>query len=207
MMRVFYVVYPQDRAVRAWLNLLRALANPHQKESVHITVRGPYRQRHGVPAAAVKIADSLVRVPGPDAFFGERQATVFLRCEAEQLRPLWRKRDYPAFTPHVTLCDGMPRDLAEQVLERLRRIPPFVFRISPLQPLFSQANQTTLGLLGELDYGHLSSLTDRPMRSDDLLRLSVPERLVLLDTLVADVQKSPLLFVESSHPANAAPQK
>ena len=61
-MRVFYVIFPQERDVNTWLNLLRFVAGPEQKHIAHITIRGPYTQRYSLASAAKVIQGHRVRV-------------------------------------------------------------------------------------------------------------------------------------------------
>lgn len=198
-MRVFYVVYPDEPALCAWLNLLRALANPHEKEPAHVTVRGPYRQRYRLPQQAQSVRGTTVHVPGADAFISDRQSTVILRCQAEQLRALWRKPDYPGFTPHLTVCDGLPRALSEEILEITRAIPPFSFRVGELTPIFTKPKQTALGLLSAIDHQLLAEIAGERLHAEALLRMATPERLRLLRRAAAYSSHSGL-----SHTAPAA---
>lgn len=188
-MRVFYVVYPDEPALCAWLNLLRALANPHEKEPAHVTVRGPYRQRYRLPNQARDVSGSLVHVPGADAFVGERQSTVILRCQAEQLRTLWRKPDYPGFTPHLTLSDGLPHAISEEILDIARTIPPFSFRVGELMPIFTKPKQTALGLLSAIDDALLAEIAGQKLHAEALLRMATRDRLVLLRSVVSRLPK------------------
>lgn len=188
-MRVFYVVYPDEPALCAWLNLLRALANPHEKEPAHVTVRGPYRQRYRLPKQARDVSGSLVHVPGADAFVGERQSTVILRCQAEQLRTLWRKPDYPGFTPHLTLSDGLPHAISEEILDIARTIPPFSFRVGELMPIFTKPKQTALGLLSAIDDALLAEIAGQKLHAEALLRMATRDRLVLLRSVVSRLPK------------------
>jgi 2'-5' RNA ligase len=204
LMRVFYVVYPDEPELCAWLNLLRALANPHEKEPAHVTVRGPYRQRYRLPQQAQGVRGTTVHVPGADAFLSERQSTVILRCQAEQLRALWRKPDYPGFTPHLTVCDGLPRALSEEILDITRAIPPFSFRVGELQPIFSKPKQTTLGLLSAIDRTLLAEIAGERLHAEALLRMATPERLRLLRRAVAHGTQGGVLH--AAHPPRSTPR-
>ena len=197
-MRVFYVVYPEEPALCAWLNLLRALANPHEKEPAHVTVRGPYHQRYRLPQAAQTVRGSTVHVPGADAFLSEKQSTVILRCQAEQLRGLWRKPDYPGFTPHLTLCDGLPRALSEEILEIARTIPPFSFRVGDLMPIFTKPKQTALGLLSALDDALLAEIAGQRVHAEALLRMASRDRLALFRVVVSRLPRDAI----STEPAH-----
>jgi hypothetical protein len=198
-MRVFYVVFPEDPSLCSWLNLLRALANPHEKEPAHVTVRGPYRQRYRLPQAAQGVRGSMVHVPGADAFLSDKQSTVILRCQAEQLRGLWRKPDYPGFTPHLTLCDGLPRALSEEILEIARSIPPFSFRVGELQPIFTKPKQTALGLLSAIDDALLADIAGQHLHAEALLRMATRDRLALFRAGVARLPREAV----SQEPASA----
>ncbi len=205
-MRVFYVVYPDEPALCAWLNLLRALANPHEKEPAHVTVRGQYRQRNLLPKQERDVSGSLVHVPGADAFVGERQSTVILRCQAEQLRTLWRKPDYPGFTPHLTLSDGLPRAISEEILDIARTIPPFSFRVGELMPIFSKPKQTALGLLSAIDDALLAEIAGPKLHAEALLRMATRDRLVLLRSVVSRLPKEAIRG-EPAHSSQPEPER
>lgn len=200
LVRVFYVVYPDEPGLCAWLNLLRALANPHEKEPAHVTVRGPYRQRYRLPRQAQTVRGTSVHVPGADAFLSERQSTVILRCQAEQLRALWRKPDYPGFTPHLTVCDGLPRALSEEILAIARTIPPFSFRVGELQPIFSKSKQTTMGLLSAIDHTLLAEIAGERLHAEALRRMATSERLRLLRQAIVYAAASGLIQPAHSPP-------
>ena len=141
-------------------------------EHVQILAATPGWLRYRLPRQAQTVRGTSVHVPGADAFLSERQSTVILRCQAEQLRALWRKPDYPGFTPHLTVCDGLPRALSEEILDIARTIPPFSFRVGELQPILSKSKQTTMGLLSAIDHTLLAEIAKSVADDPDLTPVS-----------------------------------
>lgn len=147
-MRVFYVLYPMDPRVHAWLNLLRFLANPHARFIAHLTVRGPYKQRYHMENAAAAIAGRPLTIAGVDAFMQSGQTTALLRCADDiVLRQIWRKPDYPGFNPHITICDGLPDEYTKKVLAALEGVTAFTFRATGLHPLVTKPAQADASLI------------------------------------------------------------
>jgi 2'-5' RNA ligase len=177
--RLFYVVYPSDPFVQAALDGVRLLSDPSERQRAHITVRGPYSPEgsYARPRTIATFSEQVegkeLTVTGVGRFFGKRQNTVFFECESQALRAVWGKRDYPDFTPHITLYDGPSRDLAERLLETVSANgPPFSFAMSGIEPMISiPGQQGGLSLLGveKVDFlGQLAAASFDPLRIDEL---------------------------------------
>lgn len=77
--RVFYVFYSKNQHDQGVLDAIRYLADPTEKNRAHVTVRGPYTQKHDVAAVSRTVSGSKIAVTGVDAFLEPGQNTVFFR--------------------------------------------------------------------------------------------------------------------------------
>ena len=147
MRKIFYVVYPLEERLRKSLDIMRFIADPSGKHPAHITVRGPLqRPSNNLENFSYKTYGSQVYVNGVGYFFSAKQNTVFINCQSEVLREVWKKPDYGRFNPHITLYNGPSRDFAQMLLERLQHLRiQFSFEIGELSPLFSTMGQYTMG--------------------------------------------------------------
>src|SRR5437588_595976 len=118
-MRVFYVVYISDETLRKCIDGIRLLSNPFEKESAHITLRGPYRQRYNVDHLSSIVRGTTVLISGVGSFFEAKQNTVFFSCESSHLRAVWHKPNYPDYNPHITLYDGESRRFANELAKAI----------------------------------------------------------------------------------------
>ena len=185
-MRVFYVVAIEDDYLRSLLDGIRVLCDPREKHHAHITVRGPYEQRYHFHAQNRLLQNSEVQVSGPGCFFGERQNTVFLKCESKVLEKVWYKPDYPAYTPHLTIYNGVSRAFAEQLLQILsKHAPQFSFHVSGLLPLITTRGQEAFLLATSIDWGQLSNIVDKRISFNEIESYTIEERLKLIEVLVA----------------------
>lgn len=185
-MRLFYVIYPEEPALRFVLDAIRFLANPYEKERAHLTVRGPcsrhYRDQT-LRRLNEKIASSHIAISGVDRFFAERQHTVFLSCDGPNLKQVWLKPDY-GYHPHITLYDGDSRDFGAALLTILQarpaRQPALGFRAGELVPLVTYKGQTNLTLQTSIDFARLSALAARPLSPSTVRGMTADERLALI---------------------------
>lgn len=149
--RVFYVVYFNEQRLQASLNAMRFIANPREKTPAHITVRGPYSQTYKFDRQQRKIYGTEVLADGVGSFFCENQNTVFIRCQSDELREVWNKRNFE-FHPHITLYDGSSRKFAQALLDSLDNIAiQFRFLIDEMQPLKSIKGQSSSWLRDSFD--------------------------------------------------------
>lgn len=182
-MRLFYVLYPEEPALRFALDAIRFLANPYEKERAHLTVRGPcsrhYRDQT-LRRLNEKITSSDIAISGVDRFFAERQHTVFLSCDGPNLKKVWLKPDY-GYHPHITLYDGDSRDFGAALLAILQaRQPELGFRAGELVPLVTYKGQTNLTLQTSIDFARLSALAGRPLSPSTVRVMTADERLALI---------------------------
>ncbi|MDT7858333.1 hypothetical protein RQM47_16915 [Rubrivirga sp. S365] len=196
--RVFYAVYIEDRRLGTCLDATRLLMDPATRTRAHVTVRGPYDKRLRRLDEAfwnAQLKHEVLRLVEPGSFFGQGQNTVYLRCEAPALRDVWKKPDYPEFTPHLTLYDGPSRSHAERLLDLLTRRPAkYCVRSIQLEPLRSPRrpyrSQTEIGPEAHVDAGYLSRVVGRDLPLTDLDRWDAEKRFDALGALwghLADV--------------------
>lgn len=105
--------------VQRYLDTIIFLADPLEKRPAHITLRGPYQERSDAARNLCDIERTDINIFGVGRFFGDRQNTVFLRCDSKFIKDNWWKKDFP-YNPHITIYDGSSRDLATSLFERLR---------------------------------------------------------------------------------------
>ena len=114
-MRRFIVIYPQNDEVRACLDALILFANPREKDSAHITIRGPITGRSRVDLTKISeaIAGARISIIGAGAFFEGKQNTVLLQCGADVLRRFWnswrRRREKLRWMPPWAMVDTRAR--------------------------------------------------------------------------------------------------
>jgi hypothetical protein len=180
-MRVFYAIYPREPRVGFYLDAIRLLANPREKNRSHVTVRGPYRQRYNVSALSAGIDGARIEVGSAGAFWGARQSTVYLSCSAEEMRLVWYKPDY-GYNPHLTVYDGEARSFAEKLVLMLGRHDlKFVFTSTPLMPIVSVRGQSSLDLLTSVRFASLSRTVGERLSLEKLLAIDDATRLRFID--------------------------
>lgn len=191
-MKVFYVIYVQDEPYRTILNGIRALANPREKHSVHLTVQGPFSRRRSYSKLSelnTHISGERIAVNSVGRFFGPGQNTVFLSCYSEKLPLIWRKTQY-GYNPHLTLYDGDRRDFAESMLRILQvRSVVFDFLAHRIEPLIVNGQRDLL-LAYNIDYTLLEGYAGQRVDSSRLSELDPESRLGLIDRLASCLDQS-----------------
>jgi len=190
--RVFYVFYSRDEHDQSVLDAICYLADPGEKNRAHVTVRGPYTQRRGVPAISRAVDGSEIAVTGVDAFLEPGQNTVFFAVSAPSLAAVWHKPDFPNSTPHLTIYDGKSRDFAIRLRSRLQQINPrFRFRATPLTPLVTKKGQGTFDLRTAFDEDLVKTVTGTRVAADGVSELPAEERIDLIAKLCSRLVERP----------------
>ena len=185
--RVFYVVHFRDKRLQAAFDAMRLIANPHEKNRAHITVRGPYRQRYDVRGLDRKIRDTEIVTDGVGSFFDGDQNTVFIGCRSRELREVWLKRDF-GFRPHVTIYDGSSRGFADLLYGRLLDLGiRFRFRVGGLLPLPSVKGQYSMDLRHAFDATFVADITGARLDMADVDALSEEQRIGLVESLAGSL--------------------
>lgn len=186
--RYFYVVYFLDTTVQALLDAIRLLSNPQEKGRAHITVRGPYSRQQRFSKLGELLQGTEVLADGLGAFFEGSQNTVYIRCNSESIRKVWKKSDY-GYTPHIALYDGDSREFAEQLLVKLQPALGRQFQIKAdgLSPMLSQQGQRSCDLLGAFDSRLVSRILGRELEADNLKELSTSTRLDYIGVLAQNL--------------------
>lgn len=185
----FYVVYPSDEKIKSLISGIRVLSDQNQRTQAHITVRGPYTKKLSskfINKASRLIFKSEVEIHSIASFFEGKQNTVFLSCISPALKPIWKKKSYKGFNPHITIYDGENRSLASNIKSILtENFRGFNFMIEKLEWL--EPND-----MGELDLFHLKTNFDfsniseylkTEITYDILLTISNEQRLRLIEKL------------------------
>lgn len=175
----FYAVAIQDDFIRSYLDLLRFIANPNEKRTAHITVRGPYSKKVNLEKQSKMIHGENVQVVGVDKFYSQSQNTLFLRCESKGLREIWLKKGHP-YNPHITIYDGKDRLLADSLLEIMSKYHiSFHFPASQLYPLLIRKGQSNIDLALCADFPLLGRLLRRGIDVDHIRNMPLSQRIGL----------------------------
>lgn len=175
--RVFYVVYVPEGETRACIDAMRYLCNPRERHCAHITVRGPYDGPQDLGEASNRVRGLTVKVSGVGSFFGPSQNTVYLKCECPEVQQVWDKKDYAEFNPHITLYDGNSRELADALLDALRRCPlRFEFVAEGLSPLVSIKGEPNFSLRDHFAADAVSRILREVVDADSVQDLADSER-------------------------------
>jgi hypothetical protein len=178
----FYVVFVDDEQPRKLLDTIRFLADPGEKLSAHITVRGPYKHRRPLEKARKNLEGAEIHVGEVGAFFDTQQNTVFLHCDAPELRRAWYKPNFPEYAPHITLYDGVSRSFAIRLQEILRRwTRHFSFKADGMVPVKSSKGQRAVDLAAFYDSDLVASATGRSVEAEHVPSLADEDRLVLIE--------------------------
>jgi hypothetical protein len=136
---VLYAIYVPPGRQRLLLDAIRLFAHPQAKHTAHITVRGPYSEYQDPRAWSTLLRGQRIDLGGVGTFFesGRNQNTVFLSANAEAIRMLWYKPDYPGpYNPHLTIYDGGSRAFAEVLRDVMTTKDPHLhFVAGGLEPL------------------------------------------------------------------------
>lgn len=161
--RWYTILYPEMTSLRSCLDALIFLSNPTEKDGAHITLRGPYDTRGAVPEISPELSGSEVSVFGAGQFFGEKQNTVYLRCDSPIIEKYWRKPDYP-YNPHITIYDGQSREFAEKLYTMLKLHRLYMtLTIGEVLVKSSVKGQRSLNLLFGVDLDRISSVVGEPV--------------------------------------------
>lgn len=140
----FYGVYLNNTAISTVLDIIRFLGEPDAIRFSHITLRGPYADSGLAKARLQEINDRYQRgqrvtMIEPANFFSERQFTVVVAVDLQDLKDLFYKPDFPDGIPHLTLYDGNSRGFAEAVFAIARKyVWGFSTGVGPLRAIESK---------------------------------------------------------------------
>jgi hypothetical protein len=151
------------------------------------------------------IEGAKIHVDGACTFSGPKQNTVFLKCDAPELRAVWYKPDFPNFSPHLTIYDGSSSTFAEELARLLEDVQPsFSFTATELRAIVSRKNQSTFDLRASLDIRYLSSLLKAEFDVDTALELDAAKRLSWISQLFKCLPHRGQYFLDNLEPARVA---
>jgi hypothetical protein len=190
-MRYFTVAYLADREVGACLNALILWANPSEKNVAHITIGGPYEQADRarieatLPSVRSSLAEARVRVLGCGNFFEFGQHTVFLRCDAPELRAVWDKKQYD-YAPHITLYDGEDHEMAVELFKILSKQKiDFTISLGVVRLYESVKGQKSLDAAFEIDYQEAKRMMGVDFNLSTLRTVPMWQRRQVIERLAA----------------------
>jgi hypothetical protein len=116
------VLYITDLVVGPHLELLRNVCEPSSKAKPHVTVR--YFDKLAIPDDHLKTTVAHIDLVEPGAFGFSRadqqkNRTIFIRCQSEDLLPLEHKPYFPTSEFHITIYDGNSDKFARQLFKLL----------------------------------------------------------------------------------------
>jgi hypothetical protein len=138
-LNVLYAIFVPGGIHRRLLDAIRLFASPKVRHAAHITVRGPYDDFQDPTRWSARVRGRDVTVGGIGEFFEGEQNTIYLKVRSEAVREIWEKRDYPDYSPHVTLFNEKGpefRGYAEALRALVLRYPIlFTFHAEGLEPI------------------------------------------------------------------------
>ena len=180
-MKWFQTLYFGDQVVQDYLDAILFLANPKEKDSAHITFRGPYSDNSPERIDASELVGTTISVLGVGTFFESSQNTVFLNCGSDILEKYWNKGDY-GFNPHITLYDGCSRDFAVRLYDTVRRHRLyFSVSVGSVQVVKSIKGQRSFSLILTLKPETLTAVGGQPNLLRDYADMDDWERLMIID--------------------------
>lgn len=171
--RHFAFLYPDDEGLQDLLDLAIFILNPKEKLSAHITVAGPFNDPRRLPEESTFF--TKICGMGVDRFTSSHQNTIFIKVDADDLRAIWNKPDFP-YNPHLTLYDGDDWELADRLYEILyEQRMYFCFIVSRVTHIALIKGQGSWDLLSRAKLSLLPEL--RGKTTDDVKRFTIDERL------------------------------
>lgn len=118
------VLYIEDKIVGPHLALLRNICEPLSKSKPHVTVR--FFDKLAIPAGHLNTAVDHIDLLAPGAFgldlnAEQKNRTIFIRCQSDDLLPLEHKPYFPTSEFHITLYDGTSDQFARDLFKVLNR--------------------------------------------------------------------------------------
>lgn len=184
-MKIVYVVGIQDEFVRNYIDLIRYMANPQEKRTAHITVRGPYTRHYNMVKQNRIVNGAEIIINGIGTFFQGNQNTVFLECESDILKKVWKKTTYNEYNPHITLYDGYSRSEAEELYHKLVKYNYNIkFKATELIPIVTISKHLNFDLKLELNTDLLCKFTKLTIPIKIIESSSFTYRLTLIEQLL-----------------------
>ena len=126
------------------------------------------------------IKNTFINVNEIGNFFEDKQNTVYLKCESENLNKIWDKKDYN-YNPHLTIYDGKNIPFAHNLFHSLDDLNiRFSFKTSGLILYNSNAKIPTFFLKGGIENDIIQKIISVDWRSIDPDKLSIKKKLVLI---------------------------
>lgn len=118
------MLYFEDSIVGPHLELLRNVCEPMSKSRPHVTVR--FFDKLSIPKNHLKIKVKEIDLVAPGAYgldvgANQKNKTIFIKCQSDELLSLEHKPDFPTSQFHITLYNGQSRDFAEKILGILKK--------------------------------------------------------------------------------------
>jgi len=180
---IIYAVKIEDIRLSSILNFVKYLCAPNSKTEIHLSLQGPFKSPHD-PGRIQKLNDIIrnasIKVDGFGNFFPYNQNTVYLRCNSNAIKKVWKKDGY-SYMPHLTLYDGNDSDFANELYESLKKLDIDIsFRASNLIVYDTEElHPSTLLRLG-INNETINSIIGSDWRTIDPTSYSTSEKLDLI---------------------------
>jgi hypothetical protein len=190
-MRIFYVLHIREKAIADCVDAIRFICNPAEKQSAHLTVRGPYQKRIGIKSINKRIIGDTVLIDRTGNFFDTGQNTVFFHCTASALKNVWNKPDYP-FNPHITIYDGSSKEFAQKLYAVISRFNyRLKFQAEGLEAIESRKGQQSMCLALAFNTKSLRHVLREKIEPDAISGFSDDRRLQLVEKLCQHLSRLP----------------
>ena len=120
----FLFIEIRDQEISSLLNKLRELfSNRKFHTGIHITIKGPQKSFRTKSIEKFLEEKNPIKIYDAGIFLNRDTYIVYLKVICNNLRGhLWRKPDYKdEINPHITLYKGSDKNIAEAVLEFLKK--------------------------------------------------------------------------------------
>jgi hypothetical protein len=162
------------------LNFIRYIANTSEKRKAHVTVIGPVSETSNIELKNSIIEDQKILVTEPGCFFNGKQNTVYLKCAAASIRSVWKK-NFPDYTPHISIYDGKSRQFAEQLLNLFKKLDiTFTFHATSLFEILLHKHQLSLDLVLSIDFSYIGKVTKIKIDPNNAVGYSESKRLQII---------------------------
>ncbi len=170
------------------LDAIIFLSDPHQKNGVHVTIQGPLENPPEMDQLQRKFDKSKVHILGAGKFFNERQNTVYLKCDSDQIKQNWLKKTYKNYSPHITIYDGPSKEIANELYSLLKdKRLFFSLECEKVIVLPHSPGQTTFNLMFELDLTELTRLLGKKANPLEIQNMSWGQRRGYLERLLPNL--------------------
>lgn len=193
-MKVFYAIKIEDEKINVILNTIKVMCDHSSKNDVHITIRGPYKQRYNISNIEKIANNSKMKFIGVDKFFTDTQNTIYIKLYIENIEKMWYKPSYDiniyGINPHMTLYDGDSRNFATSIYKIIEN---FDIKIDidkiKIETIISGEKKGLL--IDRINYNIIKKITNiKSFDKEYILRMSYKEKMSIIKLLFQHLFRS-----------------